>query len=81
MTPREEQLLQTVDELKRENALLRQKIDLLVRRVFGGSSEQLDKNQLELLMGQVEEASLPVTPAPQNARTVPPDVPSRAEAR
>src|SRR5580700_3073276 len=49
MTPREQELLQTVNELRTENALLRQKIDLLVKRVFGSSSEQLDKNQLELL--------------------------------
>src|SRR3954462_2909478 len=49
MTPREQELLQTVAELRRENALLRQKIDLLVRRVFGSSSEQLDRDQLELL--------------------------------
>jgi len=49
MTPREQELLQAVNELRAENALLRQKIDLLVKRVFGSSSEQLDKNQLELL--------------------------------
>ena len=49
MTPREQELLQTVNELRIENALLRQKIDLLVKRVFGSSSEQLDRNQLELL--------------------------------
>ena len=49
MTPREQELLQTVNQLRLENALLRQKIDLLVKRVFGSSSEQLDKNQLELL--------------------------------
>lgn len=49
MTPREAELLQTVSELRHENALLRQKIDLLVKRVFGSSSEQLDRNQLELL--------------------------------
>ena len=56
MTPREQELLQAVNELRIENALLRQKIDLLVRRVFGSSSEQLDKNQLELLM-QLPEGS------------------------
>jgi transposase len=49
VTPREQALLQAVNELRRENALLRQKIDLLVKRVFGSSSEQLDRNQLELL--------------------------------
>jgi transposase len=50
MTPREQELLEALNELRRENALLRQKIDLLVKRVFGSSSEQLDRNQLELLM-------------------------------
>ena len=62
MTPREqeltcqlEQCLAALNESRRENALLRQKIDLLVKRVFGSSSEQLDRNQLELLM------QLPVT--------------------
>ena len=44
-----EQCLQALNESRRENALLRQKIDLLVKRVFGSSSERLDKNQLELL--------------------------------
>jgi transposase len=58
MTLREQELLQAVNELRAENALLRQKIDLLVKRVFGSSSEQLDKNQLELLLG------LPPTSAP-----------------
>lgn len=56
MTPREkelsrqlEQCQQALAESRRENALLRQKVDLLVKRVFGSSSEQLDRNQLELL--------------------------------
>src|SRR5271169_856333 len=35
---------------RQENTLLRQKIDLLVRRVFGSSSERLDRAQLELLL-------------------------------
>jgi transposase len=74
MTPREaeltrqlEQCLQALNESRIENALLRQKIDLLVRRVFGSSSEQLDKNQLELLM-QLPEAipqESPSAPNPQ----------------
>ena len=42
--------------LKTENTLLRQKIDLLVRRVFGASSEKLDAAQLELLLG-LEDAA------------------------
>ena len=35
---------------RQENVLLRQKIDLLVRRMFGSSSEKLDRAQLELLL-------------------------------
>jgi hypothetical protein len=38
--------LQTaLEESRRENTLLRQKIDSLVRRVFGSSSERLDRAQ------------------------------------
>ena len=47
----------SVAESRRENALLRQKIDLLVKRVFGSSSEQLDRNQLELLMTLPESSA------------------------
>ena len=42
-------LKEALELSRQENALLRQKIDLLVKRVFGSSSEQLDRNQLELL--------------------------------
>lgn len=65
MTPREaelthqlEQCQQALAESQRENVRLRQKIDLLVRRVFGASSERLDPAQLELLL------QLPGPPAP-----------------
>jgi len=80
MSPREkelsEQLAQCLEALaatQQENLLLRQKIDLLVKRVFGSSSEQLDRNQLELLMQT--PASAPVenvvaNPAPKPARPV-----------
>ena len=37
--------------LRAENDLLRQKVDLLVKRIFGGSSEVLSADQLELLLG------------------------------
>ena len=40
----------TLELSRQENTLLRQKIDLLVRRVFGSSSEKLDRAQLELLL-------------------------------
>jgi transposase len=66
MTAREEQLVRQLEECqaalaqsRRENALLRQKMDLLVRRVFGSSSEALDRGQLELLLS-APEASVPI---------------------
>ena len=74
MTPREQELTcQLVNakrsELRRENALLRQKIDLLVKRVFGSSSEQLDRNQLELLMQLPASATVEaIVAAPEKER-------------
>lgn len=69
MTPREQELLQTVNELRLENALLRQKIDLLVKRVFGSSSEQLDKNQLDLLARPETNATVQaIVAAPEKER-------------
>jgi hypothetical protein len=43
-------LTEALELSRQENTLLRQKIDLLVRRVFGSSSERLDRAQLELLL-------------------------------
>jgi transposase len=42
---------------RQENSLLRQKIDALVRRVFGASSEQVDRKQLELLLQLAAQAT------------------------
>jgi transposase len=50
MTPLEARLTEEVAALRIENKLLRDKIDLLVRKVFGKSSEALDENQLMLLL-------------------------------
>jgi transposase len=41
--------------LEKENALLRQKIDSLVRKLFGTSSEKLDPAQLHLLLQGLDE--------------------------
>jgi hypothetical protein len=46
-------------QTRRENELLRQKIDVLVRRVFGSSSERLDRAQLELLLETAGEFDQP----------------------
>ena len=48
MTELEKKLTETVARLEQENELLRQKIDRLVRKIFGKSSEQLDPHQLLL---------------------------------
>ena len=47
---------------QQQNALLRQKVDALVRRVFGPSSEALDPAQLELLL-QLPAPALSAPPA------------------
>lgn len=53
MTPeREQQLVDRIALLERENELLRQKLDLVLRKLFGKSSETLDPAQLELLPGE-----------------------------
>jgi transposase len=45
-----------IAELETENVLLRQKVYLLVRRLFGPSSEKLDAAQLDLFLAQTENA-------------------------
>ena len=69
MTPREKvltdllaQCQQALEASRQENLLLRQKIDLLVRRVFGASSERLDQAQLQLLL-QLPKSFVPEVPA------------------
>src|SRR5215470_15747010 len=71
MTPREQALSRQLEacqqelaEARRENQLLRQKMDALVRRVFGSSSERLDRAQLELLLGMPETVVTQPVPAP-----------------
>jgi len=49
---------------RRENELLRQKLDALARRIFGVSSEALDPAQLQLLLRLPELAMQPVIPPP-----------------
>jgi transposase len=66
MTLREKELARQLEECRealaqsrRENELLRQKLDLLIRRVFGSSSERLDRAQLELLLQLPESLTDP----------------------
>jgi len=71
MTPeREQELLDEVARWKQECELLRQKLDLVLRKLFGKSSEALDPAQLELLLGEPPGkllASLPPDGAPEEA--------------
>jgi transposase len=71
-TPRDPELLERIAALENENALLRQKIDLLVRKLFGAQSEQLDPAQLLLLLqGMDEPGKAPepvVAEAPRRSR-------------
>lgn len=54
--------------LRREKVLLEQKIDLLIRKIFGVKSEKIDPAQLELLLTQAasgkDEASAEPEAAP-----------------
>jgi transposase len=53
-----------VSTLQQENALLRQKVEALIRRVFGSSSERIEPAQLELLL----QLAAGATPAPELPR-------------
>lgn len=73
MTPLEQALSRQLEECqkelaaaRRENELLRQKIEALVRRVFGSSSERVDRSQLELLL-QLPEPMVPEQPPQESA--------------
>ena len=50
-------LLEQNATLLRENRLLQQKVQFLLKRLFGRSSEKLDRRQLELLLGELDRKS------------------------
>ena len=70
-------LQEALEQSRRENTLLRQKLDALARRFFGKKSEQLNAAQLELLLSGLAEGSVelseekepPARPAPRHSRT------------
>src|SRR5512136_1122679 len=55
MTPREAELAEALARALAENKLLREKIDLLIKRIFGAKSEKLDPAQLLLLLQGMDE--------------------------
>ena len=89
MTEREAQLTAELARCKaeleasrRENQILRQKLDLLIRHVFGSKSERLDPAQMEFLLGgeqtgtpvqsvQPAQAALPQAPRSQRRERAP----------
>jgi transposase len=64
---------QTNEALRRENTVLRQKLDALARRFFGKKSEQLNAAQLELLLQGLtgESLELPAAADPPPAVSTP----------
>jgi transposase/flagellar biosynthesis chaperone FliJ len=70
-------LQETLEQARRENAMLRQKLDALARRFFGKKSEQLNAAQLELLLSGLTEGTVELPnaqepaapPAPRLARS------------
>jgi transposase len=65
---------QSIASLQAENKLLRQKLELFLKRYFGGTkNESLDPKQLELLLAglQALSAPAPVVEKPQPTRAAP----------
>ncbi len=70
-------LQDALEQSRRENTILRQKLDALARRFFGKKSEHLNAGQLELLLSGLAESGTelsedkepPARPAPRPSRT------------
>ena len=73
-------LQEALEQARRENTLLRQKLDALARRFFGKKSEQLNAAQLELLLSGLAEGSVEI-PEVQESPARPTARPSRTPTR
>lgn len=65
-------LKEALEQSRRENTLLRQKLDALARRFFGQKSEQLNAAQLELLLSGLSENSVDSAEAEEPPAAQPP---------
>lgn len=68
--------------LLQENRLLQQKVHFLIQRLFGRTSEKLDRRQLELLLGELQALTAPppeddAPPNPPGPRRAPRDAKPR----
>src|SRR5437879_4187651 len=57
-----ETLQQQVSTLQAENKLLHLKVDQLLKRIYGASSEKISEQQMQLLMAGLMAAPLPGPP-------------------
>ena len=65
-------LRQALQSVQQENQLLRQKIDLLIKKYFGGQkTEAIDPKQLELLLAGLAAAPVSASPATTGALSAP----------
>ena len=64
---REAQLLETIEQQRRQIAALQGKIDALIKRLFGAKSERLDPAQLLLLLQGLDDADAAKKPAAADA--------------
>lgn len=81
MTELEQRLTAEIAQLREENRLLRQKLDLVIRQLFGKKSERLDPAQLELLLSDLGDPDEPgkaeASSAHQELLEATPDKPRR----
>ncbi len=59
MTELERSQAAEIKRLREENRLLREKLDLVIRQLFGKKSEKLDPAQLELLLSDLDDVDAP----------------------
>jgi len=69
------ELIAQLRALQTENKLLREKVQFLLRRLFGQKSEKIDQRQLELLLQGLEAAATPPDDEPPPTSPQPPRAP------
>jgi hypothetical protein len=81
MNEREAALEKELSASRLENKLLREKLDALIRLLYGKKSEKLDPDQLMLLEGlEAKKAEAPVAAEPDTGATRPSTARSRSTA-